>query len=114
MGLVYKTSFDKANRTSLSGKRGVGLDVALPIFADLRKELGLPLMTDIHAEETRHRRRIHRYPANPGLSLSADRSADRRREDRRVVNVKKGQFLAPWDMTNVVAKITARATRTCW
>ena len=51
IGLVYKTSFDKANRTSLSGKRGAGLDAALPIFADLRKELGLPLLTDIHTEE---------------------------------------------------------------
>ena len=51
IGLVYKTSFDKANRTSLSGKRGAGLDAALPVFADLRKELGLPLLTDIHTEE---------------------------------------------------------------
>ena len=107
IGLVYKTSFDKANRTSLSGKRGVGLDAALPIFADLRKELGLPLLTDIHTEEqcgiVAEVVDILQIPAylcrQTDLLIAAARTG-------RVVNVKKGQFLAPWDMANVVAKIT--------
>jgi 2-dehydro-3-deoxyphosphooctonate aldolase (KDO 8-P synthase) len=107
IGLVYKTSFDKANRTSLSGKRGVGLDAALPIFADLRKELGLPLLTDIHTEEqcgiAAEVVDILQIPAylcrQTDLLIAAARTG-------KVVNVKKGQFLAPWDMKNVVAKIT--------
>jgi 2-dehydro-3-deoxyphosphooctonate aldolase (KDO 8-P synthase) len=107
IGLVYKTSFDKANRTSLSGKRGAGLDAALPIFADLRKQLGLPLLTDIHTEEqcgiVAEVADILQIPAylcrQTDLLIAAARTG-------RVVNVKKGQFLAPWDMANVVAKIT--------
>ena len=107
IGLVYKTSFDKANRTSLSGKRGVGLDAALPIFADLRKEFGLPLLTDIHTEQqcgiVAEVVDILQIPAylcrQTDLLIAAAATG-------RVVNVKKGQFLAPWDMANVVAKIT--------
>jgi 2-dehydro-3-deoxyphosphooctonate aldolase (KDO 8-P synthase) len=107
IGLVYKTSFDKANRTSLSGKRGAGLDAALPVFADLRKEFGLPLLTDIHNEEqcgiVAPFVDILQIPAflsrQTDLLIAAAMTG-------KVVNVKKGQFLAPWDMKNVVAKIT--------
>ena len=107
IGLVYKTSFDKANRTSLSGKRGAGLDAALTVFADLRNELGLPLLTDIHTEEqcgiVAGFVDILQIPAflsrQTDLLIAAAKTG-------KVVNVKKGQFLAPWDMKNVVAKIT--------
>ncbi len=108
IGLVYKTSFDKANRTSLSGRRGAGLDAALPIFADLRRDLDLPLLTDVHTEEqcaiVAEAVDILQIPAflsrQTDLLIAAAATG-------RVVNVKKGQFLAPWDMKNVVAKVTA-------
>ncbi len=107
IGLVYKTSFDKANRTSLSGRRGAGLDAALPIFADIRSELSLPVLTDVHAEDqcaaVAEAVDILQIPAflcrQTDLLVAAARTG-------KVVNVKKGQFLAPWDMKNVVAKIT--------
>jgi 2-dehydro-3-deoxyphosphooctonate aldolase (KDO 8-P synthase) len=107
IGLVYKTSFDKANRTSLSGKRGAGLDAALPVFAELRKELELPVLTDIHTEEqcavVAPFVDILQIPAflsrQTDLLIAAAKTG-------KIVNVKKGQFLAPWDMKNVVAKIT--------
>lgn len=106
IGLVYKTSFDKANRTSLSGKRGLGLAEALPIFADLRKQLGLPVLTDVHepsqCAEVAAVVDILQIPAflcrQTDLLVAAAKTG-------RVVNVKKGQFLAPWDMKNVAAKI---------
>ncbi|MET3790212.1 3-deoxy-8-phosphooctulonate synthase [Aquamicrobium terrae] len=108
IGLVYKTSYDKANRTSLSGKRGAGLEAALPIFDDIRKEFGLPVLTDIHTEEqcaiVAPHVDILQIPAflsrQTDLLIAAARTG-------KVVNVKKGQFLAPWDMKNVVAKIVA-------
>ena len=107
VGLVYKTSFDKANRTSLSGRRGAGLEAALPIFADLRRDLDLPLLTDVHTEEqcavVAEAADILQIPAflsrQTDLLIAAARTG-------RVVNVKKGQFLAPWDMRHVVAKVT--------
>ncbi len=107
IGLVYKTSFDKANRTSLSGKRGAGLEAALPIFDDLRREFSLPLLTDVHTEEqcavVAPHVDILQIPAflsrQTDLLIAAARTG-------KVVNVKKGQFLAPWDMNNVVAKVT--------
>lgn len=107
IGLVYKTSFDKANRTSLSGKRGAGLEAALPIFADLKRDFGLPILTDVHTEEQcallADAVDILQIPAflsrQTDLLIAAARTG-------RVVNVKKGQFLAPWDMKNVVAKVT--------
>ena len=107
IGLVYKSSFDKANRTSLSGRRGAGLDAALPVFADIRRELGLPVLTDVHSEEqcgiVAEVVDILQIPAflcrQTDLLVAAARTG-------RVVNVKKGQFLAPWDMRNVVAKVT--------
>ncbi len=112
IGLVYKTSFDKANRTSLSGKRGVGLAGALPIFADLRKELGLPVLTDVHepgqCAEIATVVDVLQIPAflcrQTDLLVAAARTG-------RVVNVKKGQFLAPWDMKNVLAKIVESGNR---
>jgi 2-dehydro-3-deoxyphosphooctonate aldolase (KDO 8-P synthase) len=106
MGLVYKSSFDKANRTSLSGQRGAGLDAALPIFADLKKEFGLPILTDIHEREqcavVAEVVDILQIPAF--LSRQTDLLIAAA-ETGRVINVKKGQFLAPWDMKNVLAKL---------
>ncbi|WP_434722596.1 3-deoxy-8-phosphooctulonate synthase [Mesorhizobium sp. RIZ17] len=107
IGLVYKTSYDKANRTSLSATRGAGLDAAMPIFDDLRKEFGLPVLTDVHTEEQCAIVAPHvdvlQIPAF--LSRQTDMLVAAARTGK-VVNVKKGQFLAPWDMKNVVAKIT--------
>jgi 2-dehydro-3-deoxyphosphooctonate aldolase (KDO 8-P synthase) len=107
IGLVYKSSFDKANRTSLSGKRGAGLETALPIFEDIRKEFGLPVLTDVHTEEqceiVAGSVDILQIPAflsrQTDLLIAAANTG-------KPVNVKKGQFLAPWDMKNVVAKVT--------
>ncbi|MAS07485.1 MAG: 3-deoxy-8-phosphooctulonate synthase [Ahrensia sp.] len=106
IGLVYKSSFDKANRTSLSGKRGLGLDKSLPVFADIKAELGLPVLTDIHTEEqcaeVAEVIDVLQIPAflcrQTDLLLAAAKTG-------RVINVKKGQFLAPWDMKNVLAKV---------
>ncbi len=106
IGLVYKSSFDKANRTSLSGKRGIGLEKALEVFADLKKEYGFPVLTDIHTEEqcaiVSKTVDILQIPAflsrQTDLLVAAAKTG-------RVVNVKKGQFLAPWDMKNVLAKL---------
>ncbi|MFK0691617.1 3-deoxy-8-phosphooctulonate synthase [Mesorhizobium sp. IMUNJ 23033] len=107
IGLVYKTSYDKANRTSLGGTRGAGLEAALPVFDDLRKEFSLPILTDIHTEEQCALVAPHvdilQIPAflsrQTDLLIAAAKTG-------KVVNVKKGQFLAPWDMKNVVAKVT--------
>ncbi|KSV74654.1 3-deoxy-8-phosphooctulonate synthase [Ensifer sp. ENS08] len=107
LGLVYKSSFDKANRTSLSGKRGIGLDKAMEIFADLKKEFGFPVLTDVHTEEqcalVAPTVDILQIPAflsrQTDLLVAAAKTG-------RAINVKKGQFLAPWDMKNVLAKFT--------
>ena len=107
VGLVYKTSFDKANRTSASAARGLGLSQSLPIFAEIRSALGLPVLTDVHdsgqCAEVAQAVDVLQIPAflcrQTDLLLAAAATG-------RVVNVKKGQFLAPWDMANVVAKIT--------
>jgi 2-dehydro-3-deoxyphosphooctonate aldolase (KDO 8-P synthase) len=107
IGLVFKTSFDKANRTSASGARGIGLAKALPIFAEIRETLSLPVLTDVHENGQCARVAevvdILQIPAflcrQTDLLIAAAKTG-------RVVNVKKGQFLAPWDMTNVVAKVT--------
>jgi 2-dehydro-3-deoxyphosphooctonate aldolase (KDO 8-P synthase) len=112
IGLVYKTSFDKANRTSAAAKRGIGLDAALPIFAEIRDALKLPVLTDVHdaAQCARVAETVDvlQIPAflcrQTDLLIAAARTG-------RVVNVKKGQFLAPWDMANVVAKITGAGNR---
>jgi 2-dehydro-3-deoxyphosphooctonate aldolase (KDO 8-P synthase) len=107
IGLVYKTSFDKANRTSAKGARGIGLDASLPIFSEIKSSLGLPVLTDVHDAEQCARVAevvdVLQIPAflcrQTDLLIAAARTG-------RVVNVKKGQFLAPWDMKNVVEKIT--------
>src|SRR6186997_3038049 len=107
IGLVYKSSFDKANRTSGSAGRGIGLAQALPIFAEIRSSLDLPVLTDVHepaqCAEAAQAVYVLQIPAflcrQTDLLLAAAATG-------KVVNVKKGQFLAPWDMANVVAKIT--------
>ncbi|MEW9808377.1 3-deoxy-8-phosphooctulonate synthase [Mesorhizobium sp. ZMM04-5] len=107
IGFVYKSSYDKANRSSLGSTRGAGLEAALPVFADLRKELGVPVLTDVHTEEqcaiVAEVVDVLQIPAflsrQTDLLVAAAKTG-------KVVNVKKGQFLAPWDMKNVVAKVT--------
>jgi 2-dehydro-3-deoxyphosphooctonate aldolase (KDO 8-P synthase) len=107
IGLIYKTSYDKANRTSLGGKRGAGLDAAMPIFADLKKELGLPVLTDVHTEEQcRIVGEVVDILQIPAFLCRQTDLLIAAAETGKVVNVKKGQFLAPWDMKNVVAKVT--------
>jgi 2-dehydro-3-deoxyphosphooctonate aldolase (KDO 8-P synthase) len=106
LGLVYKSSFDKANRTSLSGRRGLGLEKALAVFADIRKEFDLPVLTDVHENhqcaELAAVVDVLQIPAflsrQTDLLIAAAKTG-------LVVNVKKGQFLAPWDMKNVAAKV---------
>ena len=106
INLIYKTSFDKANRTSLKGKRGMGLEKSLPIFDKIRKEVGLPVLTDIHSSEQCSIVAKHvdvlQIPAflcrQTDLLIAAAKTG-------KIINVKKGQFLAPWDMANVIKKI---------
>lgn len=106
IGLIYKSSFDKANRTSLKGQRGIGLEKALEVFADLKKDFGFPVLTDVHTEEqcavVGEVVDVLQIPAflcrQTDLLIAAANTG-------RVVNVKKGQFLAPWDMKNVMAKV---------
>lgn len=107
IGLVYKTSYDKANRTSLSATRGAGLEAAMPIFDDLRKTFSIPVLTDVHTEEqcTIVAPHVDVLQIPAFLSRQTDMLVAAARTGK-VVNVKKGQFLAPWDMKNVVAKIT--------
>ncbi len=112
IGLVYKTSFDKANRTSAKSARGIGLDQALPIFAEIRSKLGVPVLTDVHEPEQCARVAgavdVLQIPAflsrQTDLLVAAGKTGC-------TINVKKGQFLAPWDMANVVAKITGAGNR---
>ena len=107
IGFVYKSSFDKANRTSLNGKRGMGLEKSLAVFSDIRQHFNLPVITDVHeighCAELASVVDILQIPAflcrQTDLLVAAAKTG-------KVVNVKKGQFLAPWDMKNVVAKIT--------
>ena len=107
IGLVYKSSFDKANRTSLGATRGAGLDASLPIFADIRKEFGLPVITDVHtAEQCALVAEVVDVLQVPAFLSRQTDMLVAAAQTGRVVNVKKGQFLAPWDMKNVVAKIT--------
>jgi 2-dehydro-3-deoxyphosphooctonate aldolase (KDO 8-P synthase) len=112
IGLVYKTSFDKANRTSGKSARGVGMKAALPVFAEIRDKVGLPVLTDVHevaqcgpVAEVVDVLQIPAFLCRQTDLLVA--AAD----TGRAVNVKKGQFLAPWDMANVVAKITGAGNR---
>jgi 2-dehydro-3-deoxyphosphooctonate aldolase (KDO 8-P synthase) len=112
IGLVYKTSFDKANRTSGQSARGIGIEQALPIFAEIRESLKIPVLTDVHEPEQCARV----APAVDVLQIPAFlcRQTDllaAAAATGKAVNVKKGQFLAPWDMQNVVAKITGAGNR---
>ena len=112
IGLIYKTSFDKANRTSLKGKRGVGLEKSLPVFDKIRKDLGVPVLTDVHTiqqcEIVSKHVDVLQIPAflcrQTDLLVAAAKTG-------KVVNVKKGQFLAPWDMVNVTKKIEESGNR---
>lgn len=107
LGLVYKSSFDKANRTSAKSARGMGIDAAIPVFAEVKEKLGLATLTDVHEIDQCARAAeacdVLQIPAflcrQTDLLVAAARTG-------RVVNVKKGQFLAPWDMKNVVEKVT--------
>ena len=107
VGFVYKTSFDKANRTSLKGARGAGLEASLPVFDRIKKELSVPILTDIHSIEqcgiVAGHVDILQIPAflcrQTDLLVAAAQT-------NKIVNVKKGQFLAPWDMVNVTKKIS--------
>ena len=112
IGLVYKTSFDKANRTSARSKRGIGLEQALPIFAEIRARLGVPVLTDVH--ETAQCEAVSQVVDILQIPAFLCRQTDlltTAAKTGRVINVKKGQFLAPWDMANVVAKLTAAGNR---
>ena len=107
IGFIYKTSFDKANRTSLKGKRGAGLEKSLPVFDKIKKDLKVPVLTDIHNEEqclaVSNHVDILQIPAflcrQTDLLIAAAKT-------KKIINVKKGQFLAPWDMANVTKKIS--------
>jgi 2-dehydro-3-deoxyphosphooctonate aldolase (KDO 8-P synthase) len=112
IGLIYKTSFDKANRTSAQSGRGLGLAAALPIFAEIRDKLALPVLTDVHESQqcaaVGTAVDVLQIPAflcrQTDLLLAAARTG-------RIVNIKKGQFLAPWDMAHVVGKVTGAGNR---
>ena len=107
VNFIYKTSFDKANRTSLKGKRGIGLEQSLPIFDKIKKELKIPILTDVHNIEqcsiVADHVDILQIPAflcrQTDLLIAAAKT-------KKIINVKKGQFLAPWDMVNVTKKIS--------
>ena len=112
IALVYKTSFDKANRTSAASARGIGLDASLPIFAEVREQTGLPVLTDVHdAEQCRRVAEVVDILQIPAFLCRQTDLLVAAAQTGRVINVKKGQFLAPWDMTNVVAKITGAGNR---
>lgn len=106
-GLIYKTSYDKANRSSLTGKRGFGLDNAMAVFEEIKSTLGLPVLTDVHTEE--HCRIVGEVVDVLQIPAFLSRQTDlliAAAQTGKTVNVKKGQFLAPWDMKHVIAKVT--------
>ena len=106
IGLVFKTSFDKANRTSAKSARGIGLRAALPIFAEIRETLGLPVVTDVHdASQCAPAAEAVDVLQIPAFLCRQTDLLIAAAETGRVVKIKKGQFLAPWDMKNVVAKV---------
>jgi len=107
IGFVFKASFDKANRTSLNGTRGLGLDKALEVFADIRKTLGIPVLTDVHsADQCQPVAEVVDVLQIPAFLCRQTDLLVAAAQTNAVINVKKGQFLAPWDMKNVVAKLT--------
>lgn len=106
IGIIYKTSYDKANRTSVSGKRGIGLEDALPIFKEIRDEMGMPVLTDVH--EPAHCATVAEAVSVMQIPAFLCRQTDLLLAAGNTgvpINIKKGQFLAPWDMKNVVAKV---------
>jgi 2-dehydro-3-deoxyphosphooctonate aldolase (KDO 8-P synthase) len=106
-GLIYKTSFDKANRTSLKAQRGMGLEASLPVFAEIREATGLPCLTDVHtAEHCAIAAEVVDVLQIPAFLCRQTDLLVAAAQTGRVINIKKGQFLAPWDMKNVVAKVT--------
>ncbi|MDR9762431.1 3-deoxy-8-phosphooctulonate synthase [Rhizobium redzepovicii] len=108
IGLVYKSSFDKANRTSLSAERGIGLEKGMQVFADLKKEFGFPVLTDVHtAEQCAEVAKVVDVLQIPAFLCRQTDLLIAAAETGRAVNVKKGQFLAPWDMKNVLKKLNA-------
>jgi 2-dehydro-3-deoxyphosphooctonate aldolase (KDO 8-P synthase) len=112
LGLVYKTSFDKANRTSAGSNRGIGLKEALPIFAEVRSSLDLPVLTDVHeAAQCAAVAEVVDVLQIPAFLCRQTDLLVAAAATGRVVNVKKGQFLAPWDMAHVVAKVTGTGNR---
>jgi 2-dehydro-3-deoxyphosphooctonate aldolase (KDO 8-P synthase) len=107
LGLVYKSSFDKANRTSAASARGIGLDKALAVFAEVKESLGLPVLTDVHeAEQCAAAGEVVDILQIPAFLCRQTDLLVAAAKTGRVVNVKKGQFLAPWDMANVASKVT--------
>ena len=107
IGFIYKTSFDKANRTSLKGKRGAGLENSLPVFDKIKKELNVPILTDVHTEK--HCEVVSQYVDVLQIPAFLCRQTDlliAAAKTKKIINVKKGQFLAPWDMVNVTKKIS--------
>ncbi len=108
MGLIFKTSFDKANRTSVNAARGMGLKAAMPVFAEIRETLGLPVLTDVHdIEQCAPVGEVVDVLQIPAFLCRQTDLLVAAAQTGRVVNVKKGQFLAPWDMANVVKKLTS-------
>lgn len=106
LNLIYKSSYDKANRTSIHSPRGIGLDKALPIFAEIREKVGLPCVTDVHTEE--HCKRVGQVVDVLQIPAFLCRQTDllvAAAKTGKIINVKKGQFLAPWDMKNVLNKV---------
>ena len=112
IGFVYKTSFDKANRTSGKSQRGLGLDRALPIFSEIRQKFGVPVLTDVHeAQQCAAVAEVVDVLQIPAFLCRQTDLLIAAAATGRVINIKKGQFLAPWDMTNVVAKVTGAGNR---
>ena len=112
IGLVYKTSFDKANRTSAKSARGIGLESALPIFSEIRDKLKVPILTDVHdAEQCAQVAPVVDVLQIPAFLCRQTDLLVAAAKTGKAINVKKGQFLAPWDMQNVVEKITGAGNR---
>lgn len=112
IGLVFKTSYDKANRTSLSAKRGVGLSKAMDVFAEIKETFGLPVLTDVHtAEQCAPVGQICDVLQIPAFLCRQTDLLIAAANTGKVVNIKKGQFLAPWDMKNVLSKVTESGNR---
>ena len=115
MPLIFKASYDKANRTSMHGERGIGLEGALPVFAEIKETLGLPCITDVH--EASHCAPVAEVADVLQIPAFLCRQTDllvAAAKTDKVVNVKKGQFLAPWDMKNVVGKVREAGNDKVW